>query len=371
MPTLAPSSSTGPMPPQAGPPPPPPSVGSRALHLLRHALITTVICCVIAVSLALSTGRPFDVQLAYSLGIGLTTWVIVDGGRLLLRRPGETYWPRGWRGIVIVPVGIAIGFVVGTTLGDAYCGCSTWSSYGASGQRLMSSVVLTAAVGLGSIYFFYSQGKDQALRARLAMIERDAAEARLKLLETQLEPHMLFNTLANLRALIMVDPGAAIDMLDRLNDYLRATLSASRAGSHPLAAEIDRLGDYLELMKVRMGPRLAYALELPEALRECTVPPLLLQPLVENSIKHGLEPKVEGGSIHVRAWRDGAQLMLEVSDTGVGFDPNVPEAGAGRGFGVTQVRERLSTAYGTAANLAFTSAPGQGARSLISLPCPA
>jgi LytS/YehU family sensor histidine kinase len=341
------------------------------LHVLRHALITMAICCVIAVSLALSTGRPFDLQLAYSLGIGLTTWAVVDGGRLLLRRPGEQFWPGGWRGIVIVPVGIAIGFVVGTTVGDAYCGCSSWSSYGATGQRLLSSIVLSFAVGLGAIYFFYSRGKDKALQARLALIERDAAEARLKLLETQLEPHMLFNTLANLRALIVVSPDAAIDMLDRLNDYLRATLSASRASSHPLAAEFDRLADYLELMKVRMGPRLAYTLELPEALRDCPVPPLLLQPLVENSIKHGLEPKVEGGAIHVRAWRDGDKLMLEVRDTGVGFDAQLAALDTGRGFGVTQVRERLATAYGARARLAFTGAPGEGARSLIDLPCPA
>ena len=131
-----------------------------------------------------------------------------------------------------------------------------------------------------------------------------AAEARLRLLEAQLEPHMLFNTLANLRALIGVDPQRAQTMLDHMIAYLRATLRASRADAdrpHTLQDEFARLQDYLELMAIRMGPRLQFALELPEALATQPVPPLLLQPLVENSIQHGLEPKVEGGRITVRA----------------------------------------------------------------------
>ena len=116
---------------------------------------------------------------------------------------------------------------------------------------------------------------------------------------------MLFNTLANLRALIGVDPPAAQHMLDRLNAYLRATLNASRATQHPLSAEFARLADYLELMALRMGPRLQVTLDLPDALADVPVPPLLLQPLVENAIQHGLEPRVQGGALTVRAWRQG------------------------------------------------------------------
>src|SRR5690606_21211369 len=141
-------------------------------------------------------------------------------------------------------------------------------------------------------------------------------EARLKLLEAQLEPHMLFNTLANLRALIAVDPQRAQEMLDHMIAYLRATLDASRATSHPLAAEFERLRDYLALMAIRMGPRLAFQLELPPALAAQPVPTLLLQPLVENSIRHGLEPQVQGGRIKVTARQEGEALVLEVLDTG-------------------------------------------------------
>jgi len=225
-----------------------------------------------------------------------------------------------------------------------------------------------AAGGFGAYYFTSSA---MLAGARLAREEalRQASEARLKLLESQLEPHMLFNTLANLRALIGTDPDRATAMLDRLNDFLRATLAASRteatAGRHTLQAEFDRLRDYLELMAVRMGPRLRYRLDLPEALASQPVPPLLLQPLVENCIRHGLEPSREGGEVRVMARRGaGVQdLELEVSDTGVGCAPSPTP-----GFGLTQVRERLATAYPGRAALDWQASPGGGTRALLTLP---
>lgn len=176
---------------------------------------------------------------------------------------------------------------------------------------------------------------------------------------------MLFNTLANLRVLIGTDPARATHMLDRLNDYLRATLGASRASSHALSAEFERLRDYLELMAVRMGPRLSYTMLLPDELRDLPVPPLLLQPLVENSLKHGLEPSVCGGAIQVQAQRSGDGLLLTVSDTGVGLgDEPIQETG----FGLTQVRERLATAYGGAATLELRANDPTGTLARITLP---
>jgi LytS/YehU family sensor histidine kinase len=186
----------------------------------------------------------------------------------------------------------------------------------------------------------------------MAQAQHEATQARLKLLEAQLEPHMLFNTLANLRVLIATDPERAQHMLDRMIGYLRATLAASRSTLHPLSLEFERLQDYLELMAVRMGPRLAFTLDLPPALHDVAVPPLLLQPLVENAIRHGLEPQVAGGSISVRAHAGADQrLVLEVCDTGAGLAPGAPTTPAapsapGRSFGLAQVRERLATLYG-------------------------
>ena len=143
------------------------------------------------------------------------------------------------------------------------------------------------------------------MRWKQEMLQARVTEAQLKLLETQLEPHMMFNTLANLRVLIGMDPPRAQAMLDHLIAYLRATLSASRtdgaSGRHTLATEFERLNDFLALMAIRMGPRLRVQLDLPDALRSHPVPPLLLQPLVENALKHGLRPRDEGGTLQVQA----------------------------------------------------------------------
>ena len=142
--------------------------------------------------------------------------------------------------------------------------------------------------------------------------------------------------------------------------------------SHPLAAEFDRLGDYLELMSVRMGERLRYTLDLPDDLRDTPVPPLLLQPLVENSIRHGLEPQVEGGEIAVRARKEADQLVIEVSDTGVGLDAAPPQPSNDGGFGLEQVRERLATVYGEQGRLSLRPAvTGGGTRVTLHLPLPA
>ena len=142
-------------------------------------------------------------------------------------------------------------------------------------------------------------------------------------------------------------------MLDRLIAYLRATLNASRATLHPLSAEFARVDDYVQLMKVRMGERLLPQLELPAELAAQPVPPLLLQPLVENAIKHGLEPNVDGGKLIVSAARDRDQLVLRVRDTGVGLQTS---HGDGTRFGIQQVRERLATLYGDRATLELAAA---------------
>jgi sensor histidine kinase YesM len=183
---------------------------------------------------------------------------------------------------------------------------------------------------------------------------------------------MLFNTLANLRVLIATDAPRAQQMLDHMIAYLRATLSASLSTTHPLQAEFDRLRDYLELMTVRMGPRLTYTLDLPPALAAQPVPALLLQPLVENAIQHGLEPKVEGGRVTISARQEGDTVCLEVADTGVGAAHSpaavAPVAGAAKGFGLNQVRERLATLYGARGTLDFSTEINGGARATVRLP---
>ena len=241
-----------------------------ATGAVRHALIVASFCCSIALALTLGGKGPWDQNLVYSLAIGMVSWAVIEAGRITLARHEEGMWPRGWRGIALVAAGTLVGFGAGTLLGDLWCQCSTWARWQATPGALATVLVITTLATVTASFFFYSRGTARALQARIALTERDAAEARLKLLEAQLEPHMLFNTLANLRVLIALDPTRAQAMLDHLIAYLRATLTASRATHHPLADEFDRLRDYLELMAVRMGPRLRYTLDLPDALRQVT-----------------------------------------------------------------------------------------------------
>jgi LytS/YehU family sensor histidine kinase len=207
-------------------------------------------------------------------------------------------------------------------------------------------LLITGIAGAAASFYFFQKYRHRGLEAEVAQTQAQASHAKLKLLQTQLDPHLLFNTLANLRALITIDPQAALEMLDRMDAYLRATLSASRATEHPLSDEFARLEDYLELMKVRMGERLRYTLTLPSELAHIAVPSLILQPLVENSIKHGLEPKIAGGEVNVSAQWINGKLHLSVADTGVGMDAAAANASNGQGFGMVQLHERLSTRYG-------------------------
>jgi sensor histidine kinase YesM len=336
--------------------PAPPLVTLRTClpDLVNHALKVAIFCVLIALGLWwVRESAPLHIQLVYSLSGGMLTWAIIDLGRFFIDISSPYHFPRGWRAIALVVAGCAIGHVLGTLIGDTYSGHSSWEFFQDRPRMLVNFFLLSIVSGAAVSFYFYTTGKSHYLHGELQASQRQATEAQLQLLQSQLDPHMLFNTLANLRALIATDPPRATQMLDRLNDYLRSTLKASRATEHPLSAEFDRLRDYLELMQIRMGERLHYTMELPADLAQLKVPPLVLQSLVENAIVHGLEPKVAGGQIHISARTEQGKLVLEVRDTGVGFDStNTPE-----GFGIAQVRERLATRYGNLATMDLVAAP--------------
>jgi Histidine kinase/Histidine kinase-, DNA gyrase B-, and HSP90-like ATPase len=347
-------------------------------HELRVGLPISLIA---AVFISTMFRDPFVRTLIYSLCIGLSIQFLIEGGRYLgtawqRRRdpaclPSGSMWP-GWA--LMGPWSVAaavIGYFGGSLLADLLTGeRHTRNPLGADLRPLSLILMLSLGFTVSAVYFFYSRGRLAVLQAATEAAQRSAAEAQLKLLQSQLEPHMLFNTLANLRVLIGADPVRAQTMLDRLIAFLRATLAASRIGSHALADEFARIDDYLALMAVRMGPRLTVRTELPATLREVPVPALLLQPLVENAIRHGLEPLVEGGRIEVTARRDGDALVLDVRDTGGGLLPD--SSGNGSRFGLRQVRDRLATLYGERASLTLVDAPGDegGALASVRIPLP-
>ena len=375
---------------------PPPAVTTAPsgpwAGFLQRGLRNQLLCALIALVIWLMTSNGRGSLLTawiYSAVIGTLCWLFIDAGRLILAAwlPGRPHvsaqrrsrWPgSGWM-LVCVLVGTGLGYTLGSAVGDAITGFRTPSLLQNRGAVAISIITAVAAT-----WYFYANERLRAEQAAADAARREAAESQLMLLQSQLEPHMLFNTLANLRVLIALDPPRAQAMLDRLIGYLRATLGASRGALHPLSAEFDRLGDYLALMAVRMGPRLQVALDLPESLRDLAVPPLLLQPLVENSIRHGLEPKVAGGRIEVRAEQRGNRLLLTVRDTGVGLTDR-PVRPAGRSgpsaanagpvqphshYGTQHVAARLATMYGDQARftLAAAAGPDGGTLALVDLP---
>ena len=187
--------------------------------------------------------------------------------------------------------------------------------------------------------------------------EKQLVQAQMRMLQAQIEPHFLFNTLANIQTLIPRAPDKASLMLDNFIAYLRQSLTASRAQEGTVKQELDLLRNYLELLKIRMGDRLQFEFDIEPDLQSASLPPMLLQPIVENAIKHGLEPKVEGGRVRVSARRSGESMVLTIADNGLGFSEHADSSGAG--VGLANLRERLAVLYDGQATLTVADAlPG-------------
>ena len=320
----------------------------------RFLIGTVVLSTLIAAALSAFGSVGFGTNLVFSQCIGLITYASID-------LPRRWLWPR--RSPALLPmIGIAliaapVGWFGGSLAASLLLG-EPWKPGYTGLNAMLGFLALTAGAGMGCTIYLWT-------RERLARSERDAAEARLKLLQAQIEPHFLFNTLANLQALIGADPPRAQDMLAHLDGYLRATLASTRNEDCTLAEEFALLRGYLEILAIRMGPRLAYTLDLPEALAAARLPPMLLQPLVENAIKHGLEPKVDGGTVRIAAGSEGRQLVLVVEDSGLGFGA---ASAPGTGVGLVHVKERLAAAYGAAAAAEIGANAGGGVRVTLRLP---
>jgi len=202
--------------------------------------------------------------------------------------------------------------------------------------------------------------------ATQAVTDKELAQARLNLLHAQVEPHFLYNTLASAQYLTRSEPAQADHMLGHLIQYLRHSLPSAEETLSTLGEELERARAYLEILKIRMGARLEMKIEVPDALRAVTLPPMMLQTLVENAIKHGLEPKPGGGTVWIFGRRDGDSVAVTVADDGQGFGP----AGGGTGIGLKNVRERLQLVYGPRASLAVVANVPEGVAATLTVPAP-
>lgn len=348
----------------------------RYPRLRRFAIdlaITTGFNIVIAilVTYVLRIHDSFFINLVISICIGTLMVAFIDGGRLLLWGIGM---PPKLPFVLLVVAALPSGQYLGNYLASAILHIPVENFAAVRAKNAVGFAILFILICLSITWFFWNRGmmgmlkaEAEAEKARAAAVEKQALQAQLQLLQAQIEPHMLFNTLANLQGLIAVDTQRAQQMLDQLIQYLRATLSSSRSEKTTLAHEFSLMQAYLGLMSVRMGTRLSYSLHLPEELRDALVPPMLLQPLVENAIKHGIEPKIEGGHIEVRAAREAAALTLTVADTGLGLDA-APSESSGTCVGVANVRERLQVLYGERAAFSLVPNTPSGVIAQLSIP---
>ena len=290
---------------------------------------------------------------------------------LLVRRlPRLSNWQRSLYFVLIPLVGIYLGYLISFILLGEPNGFHLLFSGSIAAQTIIISLVMSMLLNL----FFYANARQARIAMEMAAqqqraldAEHRALEAQLRMLQAQIEPHFLYNTLANAVGLIDPAPTRARQLLEHLIDYLRASLVSSREETTYLGREIETIRAYLDLMQVRMGERLRYRIDLPAALRGQPLPPMLLQPLVENAITHGLEPKIEGGEITLTVETATDGLLITIADTGVGLNPNaVPRPGGG--IGLTNLRERLAVLYGGSASISLLENAPCGVKVVLKLP---
>ncbi|HEX3846337.1 MAG TPA: histidine kinase [Steroidobacteraceae bacterium] len=237
-----------------------------------------------------------------------------------------------------------------------------WRGYFA--ERLLTAVLLAAVCWYQSAM---RGATDTLMGTQIegATLGAELERARLQMLRSQIEPHFLFNTLANVRTLARIDRSSAVEMLDNLMRYLAAALPKLREGESSLDDEMRLVDAYLRIFRVRMGTRLSYEVSTAPGLDDQRIPAMMLLTLVENALKHGINPAVEGGFIRVSAARSGSSLVLEVADSGQGMTDQPKE---GTGSGLANVRLRLLMQYGDSATLTVAHAVPRGLVAAISLP---
>jgi signal transduction histidine kinase len=258
--------------------------------------------------------------------------------------------------------------------GDQDISVRVWLADGARGAVLDLAYLLPRKIGFSVVTFwaivgvvfatdYYRLYRDRELRT--ARLEGALAGAQLRALQAQLQPHFLFNTLNTIASLIPENPAVAEEMVESLADLLRAALRDGGQYEVALAREMELLDQYLRIQELRFEDRLRVRRSLQAGLSDTLVPPLLLQPLVENAIKHGVGPRPGGGAVSVRVERSGDHLVIVVEDDGPGFTAQARDGG---GLGLANTRARLERLYGDAATLEARNGPGGGASVTVRLP---
>lgn len=318
--------------------------GNVRYHVVHYGF-TGLICTAIAVLVWASTGDDFLESFVFSMCIGLSVHTLTVSALTFLTN--TTIWK-------IWAVTIPSGAILGLSLGALINGIPVVAIVD-GGATVMSIIISLIATYVFYSYYTMIEMRETLRERQLSQLiaEKRLVETRLRLLQSQIEPHFLFNTLSHVISLIGEDAQRAELMLQKLTQFLRASLRRSRSENATLEDEIDLLSDYLAILKIRMGDRLQFSIDVAVDSASIRFPPLILQPLVENAIVHGLEPLESGGtiSIDIRQLKADTHelpvLKLSVSDTGAGLG----EGSGGEGIGINSVRQRLQALFGPGARL--------------------
>lgn len=274
----------------------------------------------------------------------------------------------------VVGFGVTQVAILGLSLFPSRTGLRNWMG---DPQWFLTSVTISFLISLMLTFAWRSRFAHLTREAEMAREQARVKEAQsladnanLRALQAQIEPHFLFNTLANVTGLIHPAPDKAKLMLEQFISYLRATLAATRELTTTLGKDVEMMRNFLAILQIRMGERLTVCIDIAADAAGCHIPPMLLQPIVENAIKHGLEPSVEGGEVAIIARCEGKNLVIIVADTGIGFSKNNQSNSIsnGGGVGMENVRARLLSTYGPAATMQVEANTPHGAKIILTIP---
>ena len=348
--------------PDAGPSSPPedPVLTGRAVA------IALLLALLVALALNPFFGPPFPVVLGRTMFLAMLLLLAYTAAR----QWAPSWLPRWVAQLMAVAIAAPLGTLVVYLLSVGGNLAALQSTPFTLGFLLIagSGLVLGLIVAFSALYRERdAQARTQALQFSLerSQLEKQALDARLSLLQAQIEPHFLFNTLANVKRLYETRPERGRDMLVALIAYLRAALPGMRRHESTLADELELVRHYLAILQMRMGERLAFDIAAPPELLPARLPTLVLPTLVENAIKHGLSPLPEGGRIAIRAApAEGGGLTIEVADNGQGFGA----VSGGAGVGLANTRARLAARFGDGASLELEAAQPHGVVARVRLP---
>lgn len=330
----------------------------------RYFVLTSLLCTVIAVALwvaGLSEPLWATFVISFSIGYSINALHEILIPRLMDHLPLWSIY------ITATVLGMLFGLITSAWLitGDPWLFLSS-----------NSALAIGSAMGFIGMGIFVSMSRLAEARVGLARAEaqveaqqRQMLATQLQALQAQIEPHFLFNSLSNVSGMIRTNPDGAEQMLEHLTRLLRGSLKRTREDRIRLGDEVDILRSYLEIQSIRMGDRLSFDIDVSDEAARVELAPLLLQPLVENAVMHGIDPSEVGGRVEIRATMDAdGSLGIEVRDNGVGIQDNAPASGSG--VGLANIRDRLRSLYGADARLVLASNDGQGTIARLTIPTP-